>query len=122
MGMDAKVDIWVGVRDNDCDIEELIEQLPSDMFDEERQEFWQDEDLARVIEKYGCAPERIFCSDEVTGFGLKVFHHDWNDGAAEFDCVGLSFQIEEARRNMVNLFKTANIGHKVGVWCQTDFR
>lgn len=122
MGKDAKVKIWVGVRSEDCDIEELREKLPRDLFDNEGDEIWKKEDVDRAVEVHGCVPERVRCSEEYAGLGLTVFSHDWDYGAVAFDTAEVQRRIEEESSKLRAMFDKCGIENEIGVWCQTDWR
>ena len=122
MGDSAKVDIWVGVRAEDADIDGLIAKLPKDMFDESGHDVFLKEDVDRVMTKYGCVLERVSCSGDEIGFGIIVFSHDWDYGAAPFNALDISQQIETEMRKLRELFRRFGITDSIGTWCQTDFR
>jgi len=122
MGMDAKVEIWVGVRSEDCCIDEIVDKLPSDMFDENGGAVWRSEDYEKAYKKYGCVPDRICCSEDDAGFGLTVFSHDWDYGAVAFDTKEVERRIIEESLKLKVLFDSFGIDNEIRAWCQTDYR
>lgn len=122
MGDSAKVDIWVGVRAEDVDIDELIKRLPKDIFDESGHDVFLKEDVIRVVAKYGCILERVSCSGDEIGFGIIVFSHDWDYGTAPFDALDVSQKIGMEMHRLRKLFHQFGITESIGTWCQTDFR
>lgn len=120
MGMDAEVDVWVGVSD-DSDIDYIIEQLPKDLFDEDGDPFWLTDDKNRCLKKYGIVVKKFYCSEEICGFGVSVFSHDWDYGVVEFDVQGISEQIKHATEKLQKLFDDCGIEEEIKTLCQTDY-
>ena len=76
--MDAKVDIWIGLNLSgrhltDVDLGNFPENLAEELED------------AGELKEDGLTFERLYCSDEVVGFGVKLFSHDWDYGVKEFN-------------------------------------
>lgn len=124
MGMDAEATIWVGVRSEDCDIEELIGKLPAEMFDRSEDytgELWQTEDKERCLSDHGCLLNIITVSEEDAGLGISVFTHDWDFGAVEFNTAEIATKIADATLRLTKLFEKCGIEESIGVWCQTNW-
>lgn len=122
MGMDAKVSIWVGIRSEDCDIDEFIERVPKAWLGENSDGFILGNEIDKAKQQFGCVPNIIHCSDELAGFGVEIFTHDWDYGSVLFDIANISERIKEATVNLKKLFSEANIQEGIDVWCQTDWR
>lgn len=114
MGRDAKVDIWVGVRSADVDIDEITEKLPDGLLDEYG-------DSMGRSKKYDLCVQSIRSSEDVEGFGVVVFNHDWDFGSVEFNVHEIERKIDDASEKLQALFDERGIDAKIGVWCQTDF-
>jgi hypothetical protein len=121
MGMDAKATIWVGVREEDCDIYSLMLKLPSDLLDENGDFFWLEHDIDRIVSVHGCNPVEIKCNNEICGFGVEVFTHDWDSGPQKFDSDEVRGKIAEAKLKLREFFDKCGIEDPVDVWCQTDW-
>lgn len=122
MGMDATVEIWVGVRSEDCEIDEIKGKLPKALFDKDGCKPYFKGEIERVKKQYGCIVGKIQCGEEYAGLGVTVFEHDWDFGAAPFNMVLISERIRKARILLQKIFDNSNIKNKIGIWCQTDWR
>ena len=123
MGMSARATIWVGISSKDFDFRQILAQLPSDLFDEEGYDWFEDKDIARLTEKYGCFVVKIFCSedeDEV-GVGVRVFRYDWDDGPVLFSMSAIEADIKKAKDRLTALLLSVGITSVPRVWIVTDF-
>lgn len=106
MGMDAKVKIWVGVReDSEVDSSELEEN----------------EEVQLILEKNDLELSKIYCSEEVVGSGIVILSHDWDYGVKEFDFNKIKQKEEKAKLVLGKIFKIVGIKEQIGTWIQTDF-
>jgi hypothetical protein len=121
MGNDAQVNVWVGVRSEDCDIAELKEQMPKGLFDKDGCNLFGDKEVKKAEKEFGCVPKTIDCCEEYTGYGVVVFCHDWDYGNIPFDLITISDKIVTAQIKLRQLFDKYGIKQKIGVWCQTDW-
>lgn len=123
MSQDAKVEIWVGVRNDEADIDDIIAKLPDDLFDQYGNPFYDDEKVKGIVDRYGCYPEKFVLDDyeKGVGFGISVFHHDWDYGIAPFYVEELQEKIIRAKEDILHLFQRFGIQYDVGVWCQTMY-
>lgn len=106
--MDAKVDIWVGVAGG---YEETMEELFDAL-----------ENPWEGIEFEGYAISKFEAGDDVEGYGIGVFEHDWDCGAAVFDASEVATRIEEVKDASIRFFNKFDIDRKVDVYIQTDYR
>ena len=119
MGMDAKVDIWAGVKFEDtAEWQKFRDQLPSDFLDENGF-LLEDDELEELT---GFKLNRFFSGDQVCGFGVSVYDHDWDYGVVKFpvdEVLSLSTKGLAFIRDLTAEF----VGKQdIGVWCQTDYR
>ncbi len=122
MGSDAIVNIWVGIQSEDCEIHEVVDKFLRDFFDQEGSLVYREEDIMRVKKKYGCAVQKIYCCEELAGFGVLIFTHEWDFGAAKFDIAEIGGKRMSALLSLGKIFKDNGIDEGVNVWCQTDYR
>lgn len=130
MGMDAKVNIWVGVRVEDCgdwdDLDEMVKsKIPKDFFEDDDEEeycdLWRDSDAKSNIEKYGFSLKSFSVGEEDAGYGVKVFGHNWDFGSKEFNCGEVQIKIDTYLPLVEKYFKSWGIDIPISVWCQTDW-
>lgn len=117
MSSDAKFYIWVGFKFNDTgDWEEFRDKHLKGIVDE-------DNELtprANKSEQYKNL-EIFWCSEEVCGFGVGVFHHDWNDDVTHFDSTQVNNKAIRALGQMLGLERKWQTEKNIQVWCQADF-
>lgn len=109
--------MWVGVRFDgsilDDDFYSWVEfkrLLPSSIINEDGDYIIDNSDL-----------EVFWNGDEVCGFGIGVFHHDWDDRVEEFDPDKIVELAKSAREKMKEHMKDWGLRHEVKLWCQADF-
>lgn len=101
MGMDAKACLWVGFRNEDKDVIEVVKKLPRSYG--------------------GYELEKIECCDGSMGFGIVVFSHDWDYGIIKFDASAIQHKVEKAKAAFNALLDECEIDIDTEVWFQTDF-
>lgn len=119
MGRDAKVNVWVGLKVNDELWDEVKDKLPKGLVDEDGYIEWNEK--VKLTLTGGLNVEHFTCCDEVCGFGIKVFSHDWDYGAVPFSAVDIQRKIEETILKMDAFFEKCGIQQCAGVWCQCDY-
>ena len=87
MGMDAVVDIWVGISFENSDVnyyKDVLSKLPSEFKDENG-------DYNDGLDLNGFYIQEIYVGgDELIGFGVIIFHHDWDYGTKVFSLSDIS--------------------------------
>jgi hypothetical protein len=107
MGMDATFSIWVGVNHEDHD---FLDKLPPEFLDND----------GIAIEDFTF--ETFYCSDEIVGYGIGIFYHDWDHGVKSFNVLEIAEKIEKTKKILKNFFDKQGINEKIDVWYQGDLR
>ena len=114
MSSDAKFDIWAGFKFNDTnDWEEFRNEYLKGIID-------RDSELVSSDEKYKNL-EIFWCCEEVCGFGIGIFHHDWDDGVTHFDSLAINQKAIRALGQILGLEKEWQTKKNIQVWCEADF-
>jgi len=132
MGMDATLDVWVGfnMSHEDCPSDRQLAEAFPELVDREESDdpdFPEFKHLWAIEErefraKYGFVLRTFEDSIGMHGFGVKILHHDWDDGPAPFDLVKLGNDIEAVRPDLAAAFEKAGLPMGAfGVWMQTDY-
>lgn len=108
MGMDAKFFIWAGIKIKDEDqLDNVLEILPKDCLDEDGQL------------NSECEFTIFNCSDQVCGFGIGLFYHDWDYDVVAFDAQEI---LNNSEHELAKVKAVLGDGFEYGIWCQSDFR
>lgn len=114
MGMDASFSIWVGVNDEEQDfLKNNEDKLPSEFFDGE---------LLGDAVIGDFAFETFYCGDEIIGYGIGIFYHDWDYGVSSFNVLEIVDEIEKTKKILKDFFDKQGISEEINVWCQANFR
>lgn len=118
--MDAKADIWVGVKIEDTEQwDEVFLKLPESIKDDEGDLHWDDSVIRKSV---GVKLATISCSEEIIGFGVPIFQHDWEYGVVEIDFRDLMSEESFAKQKLLELFQAWGIDLEVKTFIQTDYR
>lgn len=113
--------IWVGVdiTDTDFDFEKEIQSKIPEIFDEDGDLIFDDEEIKRTCN--GLEFKIIKSSGEKCGFGVVIFRHDWNDGVVQFDPHGkVRYTGIQVLNQMDDFFKERGITAWFGRFCSSD--
>lgn len=119
MGRDAKVSVWVGLKVNDESWDEIKEKLPEGLVDEDGWVEW--DEKVKLPLTGGLNVNHFTCCDEVCGFGVEVFSHDWDYGVVAFNASKIQEKVIETVFKVNELFDKCGIQERAGVWCQCDY-
>jgi hypothetical protein len=124
MGMDALVNIWVGIdlENSEIDFESICKKLPQEFLDSNGfyKSYFESDHEKSIKSQYGFLPKVIFCGDEYCGFGLVAFKHDWDYGVKKFDVIKISEIVQSKKKDIQNFFDLLEIKIDVDVFVQTD--
>ena len=133
MGMDARLEVWVGfnMEHEDAPSRKDIARVFPELVDTDRgdpefptlYEPWRIEDQEAFLAKYGFSPAVLYNDCGLYGFGISIHCHDWDYGPAQFDVVTIGFKIVEAQSILRPVCERLGLPMAAfGVWHQTDYR
>ena len=113
MGMDARVDIWVGAKlESGVDVNDIVT-----LSDEQKQELEEEGEVSA-----DGMTIRLFSScDERVGFGVELFSHDWDGGVVELDLIKLACDADKLIERVGKIFREWGYEKKPEVLLMTDF-
>jgi len=120
MGADARVDIWVGLKFDDTEIDELFTEDVTERFhayesfDLDTGEWGQWLDNRPILEAFKC-------SEEIAGVGVGVFGHDWDFGTKEINLQELHEKAMALLPIVKAALETLGVHEEPHVYIQTDY-
>lgn len=122
MGADAKFKVFVGIKFDSEDLDDILSKLPEEFFDEDSKLHWITRKINEIKDKYGFYLETFELEDiDESGLGVKVFSNDWDEMITPFDVGEVKNNIEGALDKVAKLFADCGISDTVDVFCFSDY-
>jgi hypothetical protein len=125
MGSRPNFEVFVGVKlvseydDDGLKWSDVSAKLPVEIIDEDGDLHWNDDKIKEAI---GFVVNRIQSCDEQLGFGVPVFHTDWDDAYGPFDVAELTTKIENAKAVFTEWMAKVGVQWEIGVFQVADYR
>lgn len=121
MGADAKFKVFVGVKVDSDELDDILPKLPEEFLDEDSELHWTTRKINEIKDKYGFYLETFELEDiDESVLGVKVFSKNWEDLIIPFNVEEIKI-IDGVLDKVAKLFADCGISDTVDVFCFSDY-